>query len=528
MSAETAARGPLRILHLEDSRLDAELIRERLADIGLSFTLDWAADKQGFEAFLQRGGYDIVLADFNLPGFEGTEALRLTKSLCPGVPFICVSGAIGEEKAVELLKEGATDYLPKERLDKLLMTIERALGEVRERTAHRLAEEEKAILQSQLLQAQKMESIGRLAGGVAHDINNMLGVIIGNVELAMRKITPEHPLQKELLGISTAAERAAGITKQLLAFARKQTVAPKVLDLNETVEAMLKILRRLIGENIDLSWQPGAGLWPVMLDPSQEDQILANLCVNARDAIADVGTLIIETGNAVFNAADCAKHADLLPGEYVLLAVSDNGCGMDKETSEKIFEPFFTTKEVGQGTGLGLATVYGIVKQNNGFINVYSEPGRGTTFRIYLPRYLGPVTIDGETATEEIPKGRGEIVLLVEDEPTLLEMTKQILEMLDYNVLAAASPGEAILLSDAHDGVIQLLMTDVVMPGMNGRDLAERIRSVRPEMKCLFTSGYTADIIAHHGVLDEGVQFIQKPCSIKELAIKVREVLAGS
>ena len=515
----------MRILHLEDSPLDAEIIREKLIDAGFSLQLDWAVNEQKFTFFLQSGSYDLILADFNLPGFEATEALRLTNSLCPGVPFICVSGDIGEEKAVELLKAGATDFVSKERLERLPLAMERALEEVRKLKARRLAEDEKALLESQLLQAQKMESVGRLAGGIAHDFNNMLGVILGNVDLAMRKIAPDHPLQKELLGINTAADRAADITRQLLAFARKQTISPKLLDLNETVESMLKILRRLIGENIELSWMPGAALWPIMLDPSQEDQILANLCVNARDAISDVGKLTIETENVVFNEQDCAKHGNLIPGEYVMLAVSDNGCGMDKDTRERIFEPFFTTKGVNEGTGLGLATVYGIVKQNNGFINVYSEPGQGTTFRIYLPRQEGHVSSAKETVETEMPKSRGETVLLVEDEPSLLEMTSEILEMLDYTVVAAGSPGEAIRLSGEYCGKIHLLMTDVIMPEMNGKDLAERIQPARPEMKCLFTSGYTADVIAHHGVLDEGVQFIQKPSSIRALALKIREVL---
>ena len=248
---------------------------------------------------------------------------------------------------------------------------------------------EKLSLESQFRQAQKMEAVGRLAGGVAHDFNNMLSVILGYAELALGKVDPAQPLHADLEEILKAAERSADITRQLLAFARKQTIAPKVLDLNETVEGMLKMLRRLIGEDIDLAWLPGAGLWPVKMDPAQIDQILANLCVNARDAIADVGKVTIETGNAVFDEAYCADHAGFVPGEYVLLAVSDDGCGMDKETLDQIFEPFFTTKEVGKGTGLGLATVYGIVKQNNGFINVYSEPGKGTTFKIYLPRHAG-------------------------------------------------------------------------------------------------------------------------------------------
>ena len=258
-------------------------------------------------------------------------------------------------------------------------------------------------LQAQFVQAQKMESVGRLAGGVAHDYNNVLSVIIGYTEMAMDEVDPAGPLHANLEEVLTAANRATDITRQLLAFARKQTIAPKVLDLNETVEGMLKMLRRLIGEDIDLAWLPGASLWPVKMDPSQIDQILANLCVNARDAIAGVGKVTIETGTVVFDAAYCADHAGFVPGEFVMLAVSDNGCGMDKEMLDKIFEPFFTTKDVDKGTGLGLATVYGIVKQNNGFINVYSEPGKGTTIKIYLPRHEGKAVEIQEESTAEIP-----------------------------------------------------------------------------------------------------------------------------
>ncbi len=311
----------------------------------------------------------------------------------------------------------------------------------------------------------------------------------------------------------------------MLAFARKQTIIPVVLDLNQTVESMLKMLRRLIGEDIDLAWLPEAGLCPVKMDPVQVDQILANLCVNARDAIADVGKVTIETGNAVFDETYCADHAGFVAGEYVLLAVSDDGCGMDKETLDQIFEPFFTSKGVGQGTGLGLSTVYGIVKQNNGFINVYSEPGKGTTFRIYLPRYAGQAVDTQQEKAAEIPLSRGETVLVVEDEPALLTMDKMMLEKLGYRVLAAGTPGEAIRLAEEHAGEIHLLITDVVMPEMNGRDLAERLQSLYPGMKILFMSGYTADVIAHRGVLDEGVNFIQKPFSMKDLAVKVREAL---
>jgi PAS domain S-box-containing protein len=386
-----------------------------------------------------------------------------------------------------------------------------------------ITEEKK--LEARFMQAQKMEAVGRLAGGVAHDFNNMLGVIIGHTELAMDRLDPSHELFANLKEIRKAAERSTDLTRQLLAFARKQTISPRVLDLNETIEGMLKMLRRLIGEDIDLSWLPGAGVWPVKMDPSQIDQILANLCVNARDAIAGGGKVTIETHTMTFDEVYCADHPGFVPGEYVLLAVSDDGHGIDKETLDKLFEPFFTTKGMGKGTGLGLSTVYGIVKQNNGFINVYSEPGHGTTFKIYLPRHAAKVD---QTPKERpaAPAARGhETILLAEDDPALLKLTGTILEKLGYQVLAASTPGEAVRVAKEHDGETHLLITDVVMPKMNGRDLAKTLIALYPGLKHLFMSGYTGNIIVHHGVLDEGENFIQKPFSMQALAAKVREVL---
>ena len=381
-------------------------------------------------------------------------------------------------------------------------------------------------LENQLMQAQKMQSVGQLAGGVAHDFNNMLSVIIGTTEIAMHKVSPSDPVHKSLQRILNAGMRSADLTRQLLAFARKQTITPKILDLNETVEGTLKMLRRLIGENIDLAWLPGKTLWPIKMDPSQIDQILANLCVNARDAIASGGRVTIETNTIVIDEFYCSYHAGFVPGDYVRLSVSDNGCGMNKETLANIYEPFFTTKEVGQGTGLGLSMVYGIVKQNNGFINVYSEPGQGTTFKIYLPRYTGVTVQEPQPQKNEEPPERGdEIILLVEDEPTILEMTATMLEKLGYTVLTAGVPSEAIRLAMEYKSTINLLLTDVVMPEMNGRDLAQKILPLYPNIKYLFMSGYTANVIAHQGVLNEDVHFIQKPFSLKTLATKVREVL---
>ncbi|MEI6703631.1 MAG: ATP-binding protein, partial [Deltaproteobacteria bacterium] len=329
--------------------------------------------------------------------------------------------------------------------------------------------------------------------------------------------------------ILTAAERSAALTRQLLAFARKQAIAPKVIDLNKTVSGMLNMLQRLIGENMHLTWKPAPGLWPVKMDPSQIDQIMANLCVNARDAITDVGMITIETVNSTVDANDSTFLKYIEPGKYVCLIVSDNGSGIDKETVAHIFEPFYTTKELGKGTGLGLATVYGIVKQNNGFINVHSEPGHGTIFTIYLPRYIGE---NGHTllrgdVSKLPPRGHGTI-LLVEDEPAILRMASMMLEGQGYTVLVAEAAAEAIHLSKEHIGKINMLISDVVMPDMNGRDLAKEVLLLNPQIKCLFMSGYTADVIAQHGVLDEGVHFIQKPFSLPDLATKVREVLDGN
>ena len=403
--------------------------------------------------------------------------------------------------------------------------VKAVITSARDITKRKQSEEEKAKLEDRLRQAQKMEAVGRLAGGVAHDFNNMLGVILGNTEMAMEEVDPVLPLFAALKEIRTAAERSADLTKQLLVFARKQTVALKVLDLNRTVEGALKMLRRLIGEHIDLAWLPGEGLWRVKVDPSQIDQILANLCVNARDAITDMGRMTIETRNVALDEAYCEDHVDCIPGDFVLLAVSDDGCGMDKKTMENLFEPFFTTKESGAGSGLGLATVYGIVKQNNGFINVYSEPGIGTTFKIHLPRHTGRVEQEWKEKAAELT-GRGhETILLAEDEPAILKMTTKMLEQQGYTVLPAATPADAIRLADTYPGDIHLLMTDVVMPEMNGRQLYTSLLTGKPNLKCLFMSGYTANVIAHNGVLEDGVDFIQKPFMKQDLIAKVRETL---
>jgi two-component system, cell cycle sensor histidine kinase and response regulator CckA len=393
------------------------------------------------------------------------------------------------------------------------------VGVKRDITAQRLMED-------RLRQGQKMETIGQLAGGVAHDFNNMLQVIITYTEMALAKVEVELPLHKYLMEIRRAAQRSAEITGQLLAFARKQTVSPKVLDLNDAVASSQKMIQRLIGEDIDLLWAPGRNLWKVKIDPSQLDQILANLTANARDAIGGVGKITIHTEKVTLDAASCANSPGSLPGKYLLLAVSDDGCGMNKETLSHLFEPFFTTKAQGKGTGLGLATVFGIVRQNNGFITVYSEPGDGTTFKVYLPQ-AEDAAAQPSKIEAAATRGGTETVLVVEDEEAILELAHESLEHLGYTVLVAGLPEDALRRCKEHAGPIHLLITDVVMPQMNGRKLAERLRAERPGLKCLYMSGYTADIIAHRGVLEEGVNFIAKPFSLGVLADKVRAVLDG-
>jgi PAS domain S-box-containing protein len=384
---------------------------------------------------------------------------------------------------------------------------------------------EQLRVSTQLQQALKMETVGRLAGGVAHDFNNLLMGIMNYVDLCRDGLPPDHPIRPYLDEITSDAKRSADITRQLLAFARKQTIAPKALDLNDALASMLKLLRHLIGENIDLAWLPGTGLWPVKLDPSQVDQVMANLCVNARDAIAGSGKITIATANVTLDAGYCAHHAGAVPGDYVRLTLSDDGCGMDKDVQAHLFEPFFTTKGVGEGTGLGLATVYGIIEQNRGHISVHSEPGQGTTFRLYLPRYAGPTLApDGANVSAGHPGGH-ETILLAEDEKAIRVTTQHILGRLGYTVLTAERSEEALRLAAAHVGPIHLLITDLIMPGMNGRDLARRLVELRPGLKCLFMSGYTADVITDHGGLGEGMHFLPKPFTRDVLAHTVREVL---
>jgi PAS domain S-box-containing protein len=395
----------------------------------------------------------------------------------------------------------------------------------RDITDRKRAEAEKEKLQAQLLQAMKMEAVGRLAGGVAHDFNNLLTAIMGNVSMALMKLSPSDPAGGLLAEANKAAESAASLTQQLLAFSRKQIIKPKVLDLNILIADMNKMLVRLIGENIDLKTVSGVDLGPVMVDAGQFEQILVNLAVNARDAMPEGGKLLIETADVDLDEEYCVMHPYVRPGRFVMLAVSDTGHGMREEIKRQIFEPFFTTKPKGTGTGLGLATIYGVVKQAKGSIEVYSEIGKGTTFRIYVPRVDDKTAGPPESSPPMELLGGSETVLLVEDEEVVRNLGVRILAGLGYRVMRAGNGDEAIALAGEHGERIDLLLTDVVMPGMSGRELANRLARIHPEARVLFTSGYTDNAIVHHGVLDEGVSFIGKPYSPSALAKKVREVL---
>ncbi len=393
-------------------------------------------------------------------------------------------------------------------------------------TERKHAEAERERLRTQLLQAQKMESVGRLAGGVAHDFHNMLGVILGYTELAIEQLEPDDPIYADLQEVQSAAERSTALTRQLLAFARKQNTRPQIIDINDTVRDSLKMLYRLIGEEIELKWLPAEDLPKAFIDPAQIDQILANLCVNAKDAIGDIGTITLKTAEISIDKQPAVSDPDRKPGSYVVLTVSDDGSGMDEETKGKIFEPFFTTKDVGHGTGLGLSTVFGIVKQNEGFVELDSEPGRGSSFSIYLPCRSEPEETGKRSEQKsDTDAGGSERILLVEDEPSILQLTKTILESKGYTVFEAQSPNDALHFVRKNDQKIDLLITDVVMPEMSGREMANRIESERPGIRLLFMSGYNTDMVAGRGVGGEETDFIQKPFKASDLTGKVRGIL---
>ncbi|MCL4818208.1 MAG: response regulator [Vicinamibacteria bacterium] len=674
---------PLRALVVDDSPVDAELVVHELRRQG--FAPDWrrVATADALRTALAGESWDVVLCDYAMPGFGGLEALAILRDTGLDLPFLLISGTVGEDVAVEAMRAGAHDYLLKDRLTRLGAAVERELHEAEERRERRRAQEaeraaqvetrrllaeaeasrrallsaaedlqaaaadrrlqasaleaaanailitdrdgdivwvnaaftaltgyaleeargrnprvlvrsgvhrpeeyavlwrtilagdvwrgelvnrrkdgslypeeqtitpvrdgsgaithfiavkqdvserreaeaKRLALETQLRQAQKMESVGRLAGGVAHDFNNALGVVLGHADLALKEVPPGSALARHLEAIREAGRRSANLTRQLLGFARQQPAELQLLDVNDRIEGMLRLLRQLIGEDVRLGWRPGAGLWPVRADPGQIDQLVSNLVVNARDAITGVGAIDVATRNLEADEAFVGARPGLVPGQYVCLDVKDDGSGIAPDLLERIFEPFFTTKATGRGTGLGLATVYGIARQNGGYVGVESEPGRGSTFTVLLPALAGQREAEAPaTATEEL-RGGSETVLVVEDEPAMLEVTRDVLVDLGYRVLATSSPGEALSIAAAEGDRLDLLVTDLVMPLMNGRELAALLQARHPRLRCVFVSGYTADIVTQRGIVEPGVQLLSKPFTASELAARVRKVM---
>jgi hypothetical protein len=639
----------LNVLVVEDEELDALLVVRQIKNAGYDVASERVETGGEMKAALARQDWDVVISDYSLPQFDAPSALRLLQEAGLDLPFIVVSGTIGEDVAVAMMKVGAHDYLVKGHLARLVPTIEREMEQARIRRDRKRAEEalrdaqerlERAVsagnvglwdwdlrtnrmyyspeckrqlgyedndigdyfdewverihpddrervlqtvercihdrgaefaqefrarhkdgsyrwiltqgspildaqgqpvrmlgahldvtgrkqLEEQFLEAQKMESVGRLAGGVAHDFNNLLSVINGYADFALDALPVENTLREDIQEIRNAGDKAVALTQQLLAFSRRQVFQTEILNLNWIVAESEKILRRVIGEDVELSVVPDEDLGNVKADPGKIEQVIFNLAVNARDAMPAGGELTIETRNVELDETYAASHLTVQPGPYVQLTVSDTGMGMDEATLGRVFEPFFTTKEMGKGTGLGLATVYGIVKQSDGSIWVYSEVGRGTTFKILLPRVDDET--DGRPPTHrEGPSLGTETILLVEDDQSLRALAERILTGAGYTVLASANGAEAAALLEKHPGVIHLLLSDVVMPGGNGRELADRLTNMQPELKVLFMSGYTDDAIVHHRILENMAPFIPKPFTAFALLRKVREVLDAS
>ena len=637
----------LRVLMVEDSPTDAKLVLQALRSMGREVAFERVEDPESMRRALEERTWDFVLSDWSMPKFSAMGALDVLKKTGKDLPFIIVSGTVGEESAVDAMHAGAHDYVLKDKLGRLGPAIERELRECKARGALREAQArfsrlsesgiiginvaeihgnileandaylkmvgysreellggairwanltppefrhvadeaeaqlratgiappwetetfrkdgsrismlvgvamleyprciaftaditerkraeagraraEEALRQSeeQLRQAQKMEAVGRLAGGVAHDFNNVLSVILSYGELIVGDLNPADPLRADIEEIRKAASRAAGLTHQLLLFSRQQIAEPKVMDLNVVVASMDKMLQRILGEDVELVSVPSKSAGRVKVDPSHVEQVILNLVVNARDAMPTGGKLTIETANVVLDEDYARNHVPAKAGPHVMMAVSDTGTGMNRVTQARIFEPFFTTKEKGKGTGLGLSTVFGIVQQSGGNIWVYSEPGKGTTFKVYLPRVDAEVDVLTPSVAPATLRGT-ETILLAEDEEQVRSIVLNVLRRQGYHVIPAQNGGEALLLSEMHSGTIDLLLTDVVMPTMSGPELAKRLAATRPDMKVLCMSGYTDDSIVRHGVLGSGVAFIQKPITPALLMTKVREVL---
>jgi len=557
----------MKILVVDDNEQNLYMLQVLLKARGYEVVI--AANGADALENARRDPPDMIITDILMPVMDGFTLCREWKGdgRLKEIPLIFYTATYTEEKDQELaLKMGADKFIRKpvepdefikivqgvighmekgkvkpEKADleeekevfklyseRLVKKLEKKMLDLEiEINQHKLAEEERKKLEAQLRQAHKMEAIGTLAGGVAHDFNNILTIIIGNANLALKNVDKDDPLREDLGEIKIAAERAASLTRQLLAFSRKQIITPRVLDLNELLTDIEKMLSRLVGEDVELSTIPDPALWQVQVDPGQMEQVIMNMVINARDAMPMGGKLTIETANIDMPENYFYNHGinKKQPGPYVMLAVSDTGSGMDEKIKEHIFDPFFTTKEQGKGTGLGLSTVYGIVKQNNGFVWVYSEPEQGTTFKVYLPKVEGDADSEEKQRTPVVELDGSETVLIVEDDDSLRKLARNALQRHGYRVLDAENGEDALRVSQEHEGPIDLLITDVVMPRMGGKEAADRLLPFYPHMKVIYMSGYTDNAIVHHGVLAPGLNFLEKPFSPEGLAHKVREVI---
>lgn len=509
---------PLRALIVEDSENDCLLLLSFLQRGGYAVDHKRVDTAVALKATLD-DPWDIVISDFSMPGFRGTDALSIVRERGVDTPFIFLSGTIGEDMAVNAMKAGAQDYVLKGNVARLLPAIER---ELREANARR----EKRQVEHRLRQLEKFEALGKLAGGVAHDFNNVIGAIMGWAEIGADRVAEGSQEGKLFRKIGDQARRAAGLTRQLLAYARRQILEPKNINLNQMVKETTNLLEKVIGEQIEVKMALAEDLRVTRADPAQIEQVLMNLCFNARDAMLAGGQLLIETRNLDLDERYCSRHVDARPGHWVQLSVSDTGSGMDAATLERIFEPFFTTKEVGKGTGLGLATVFGIMKQHNGFIEVYSEVGTGTAFHVHLP--VGEGEAESLGAADNAPaRGGNELILVAEDHDGIRDMAEQILGTLGYKLILARDGEEAVQKFREHPGEISLLLMDVVMPKMAGTEAYEKICVSHPGMPVIFTSGYSERGSFLSSALHPGAIVLQKPYGARSLAKKVREILDG-
>jgi two-component system, cell cycle sensor histidine kinase and response regulator CckA len=510
---------PLRVLIVEDSENDTVMVVRELKRAGYDLDFKRVDTAAALRSTVAEQEWDLVISDFSMPTFSGAEALKLIRSTGSDVPFIFVSGTLGEDAAVSALKDGAQDYLIKTNLKRLVPAVQRELRDAEERR-------QRKHLEQHVHQLQKFEAIGRLAGGIAHDFNNAIGAILGWAELGCDEAQPGTRLHDRFQKICQQAQWAGRLTSQLLTFARRQVLQPRTISLNNLVDEAMHLLPTTIGEQIEIRVLLAPDLCVTSADPTQVQQALMNLCLNARDAMPDGGHLIIETRNVEIEEEYCRHHAYAQVGSYVMLSVSDTGIGMDKATLERVFEPFFTTKQMGRGTGLGLSTVYGVVKQHGGFIYAYSEPGQGSAFRLYFPA-VSRVHEQREIQGDEQPTTGTETILLADDHDGLRESARQMLEGLGYRVITASNGTEAVELFKANSDQIDLVLLDVVMPSLSGPEAYLQISAIRPGVGVVFTSGYTAEAASLKSALEKGTPILQKPYGLKGLSQIVRSTLGS-